>query len=109
MTLAEILRPYIAACFTGIWIESDEHQDALIEIGQLCRQEEWRLAIWDLEQRLRIGAEQAATASSDHRSARGGAGGRKPGDCRNPRPAASRDPDFEHSDPGEFPPIHPIG
>ena len=64
MTLTEILRPYIAACFTGIWVESHEHQDALNEIAQLCRQEEWRLAVWDLEQGLRLGMGQAVAASS---------------------------------------------
>ena len=63
MTLAESLREYIAAAFTGIWIESYEHEDALVEITQLCRQERWRLATWDLEQGLRLaGAPNAADA-----------------------------------------------
>ena len=54
MTLADSLREYIAAAFTGLWIESHEHDDALAEIAQLCRQERWRLAIWDLEQGLQV-------------------------------------------------------
>ncbi|MBW3601039.1 MAG: AAA family ATPase, partial [Planctomycetes bacterium] len=29
-------------------IESHEHDDALAEIAQLCRAEEWRLAVWDI-------------------------------------------------------------
>jgi SpoVK/Ycf46/Vps4 family AAA+-type ATPase len=68
MTLANSLREYIAAAFSGIWIESHEHQDALAEMAQLCRAEDWRLAVWDLEQGLRItGAESSAsdTRSSD--------------------------------------------
>ena len=36
MPLSEQLTEYIAACFTGIWIESHEHEDALAEIGRLC-------------------------------------------------------------------------
>jgi hypothetical protein len=61
MQLAHRLAPLIQACFTGIWIESREHEDALQEIAQLCRQESWRLAVWDLEQGLQIGGEQPST------------------------------------------------
>ena len=39
MTLAECLIEYVSACFTGIWIESHEHADALTEIASVCRQE----------------------------------------------------------------------
>ena len=54
MTLSERLVEYISACFTGIWIESHEHDDALAEIAQMCRQENWRLAVWDVERGLQI-------------------------------------------------------
>src|SRR5690606_11675857 len=49
MTLSERLAEYVRACFTGIWIESHEHQDALAEIVRLCRDEDWRLAVWDVD------------------------------------------------------------
>ncbi len=39
MTLTERLAELVRACFTGIWIESHEHQDALSEIARLCRAE----------------------------------------------------------------------
>lgn len=52
MSLSERLSEYVRACFTGIWIESHEHEDALADIAQLCRQEGWRLAIWDIDQGL---------------------------------------------------------
>ncbi|HWL08202.1 MAG TPA: AAA family ATPase [Planctomicrobium sp.] len=52
MTLAEQLGEYVRACFTGIWIESHEHPDALAEIAQLCRQEDWKLLTWDIDQGL---------------------------------------------------------
>ena len=54
MLLSQQLAEYVSACFTGLWIQSHEHEDALTEIAQLCRQEEWRLAVWDIEQGLQI-------------------------------------------------------
>ena len=54
MQLTSKLAELVRACFTGIWIESHEHQDAMTEIAQLCRQEEWRLAAWDIERGLHI-------------------------------------------------------
>jgi SpoVK/Ycf46/Vps4 family AAA+-type ATPase len=63
MTLAERLAEYVRACFTGIWIESHEHQEALLEMAQLCRRQEWRLATWDVDRGLRLAtqSEQAVT------------------------------------------------
>jgi len=54
MTLSECLREYIAACFSGLWIESHEHSDAVLEIAELCRTEDWLLAIWDIERGLQV-------------------------------------------------------
>ena len=54
MNLAETLREYIQACFTGLWVESHEHEDALAEIAQLCRDEDWRLATWDVDAGLSV-------------------------------------------------------
>ncbi len=65
MTLAERLSEYIQACFTGIWVESHEHEDALTEIAQLCHQQDWQLAVWDLEQGLRVGGTAAAGGGGD--------------------------------------------
>lgn len=59
MTLSESLSEYVQACFTGIWVESHEHADALTEIGQLCRSEEWSLATWDIESGLQVTGQQA--------------------------------------------------
>ncbi|MGV3608025.1 MAG: AAA family ATPase [Planctomycetaceae bacterium] len=67
MSLQERFAELVRACFTGIWIESHEHEDALVEIDQLCRAEGWRLAIWDLEQGLRAAGQPAGidSAASD--------------------------------------------
>ena len=54
MTLAERVGEYVAACSTGIWIESHEHMDAIIEIAGLCRTEDWQLATWDIATGLSV-------------------------------------------------------
>ena len=65
MSLTQRLSEYVRACFTGIWIESHEHQDALVAIAQLSRQEEWRLATWNVEDGLRLPGAEAETGASD--------------------------------------------
>ncbi len=63
MTLRACLAEYISACFTGLWIQSHEHDDALREIAQLCSDQDWRLATWNIEQGLQIpGGEQPGEA-----------------------------------------------
>jgi hypothetical protein len=59
MTLTQRLTEYISACFTGLWVTSHEHDDALAEIGQLCRQQNWRLAVWDIASGLQIPGQNA--------------------------------------------------
>ena len=61
MSLAAQLQEYIAACFTGLWIESHEHDDALAEIARLCHQESWRLAVWDVDQGLKLFGKEPVT------------------------------------------------
>jgi hypothetical protein len=39
MQLAQRLAEFISACFTGLRVESHEHEDALREIAQLCREQ----------------------------------------------------------------------
>jgi hypothetical protein len=55
-SLQEQLREYIAAAFPGIWITSFEHDDAIREIAALCKQEQWSLAVWDVDKGLQVGA-----------------------------------------------------
>jgi hypothetical protein len=61
MTLSQQLSEYISACFTGLWIQSHEHEDALAEIAQLCRDQDWRMAAWDIAQGLQIPGHTADT------------------------------------------------
>lgn len=66
MQLSTQLSEYISACFTGLWVQSHEHEDSLTEIAQLCRQEEWRLATWDIETGLNIpGQENSEAGGAD--------------------------------------------
>src|SRR5882757_4184570 len=54
MTLAERLSEYVRATFSGIYIRSHEHDDAIAEIAGLCRDQGWSLATWDVDRGLAI-------------------------------------------------------
>jgi hypothetical protein len=64
MTLAQELAEYVRACFSGIFVETCEPDEALAEIGQLCRAENWRLASWNIESGLRISGPPAGGADA---------------------------------------------
>ena len=64
MNLRHRLSEYVRACFTGIWIESHEHQDAIAEMAQLCHDENWQMATWDVESGLSISG-QTESGSND--------------------------------------------
>lgn len=65
MTLTERFSEYVRACFTGIWIESHEHQDAISEIAALCRDEQWQLALWDIESGFRIAGQPSEDSGAN--------------------------------------------
>lgn len=52
MSLKEILPDYIAACFTGLWIQSHEHEEAIREMAEMCSDENWQLCTWDIDRGL---------------------------------------------------------
>ena len=54
MTLAERLSEYVRAAFTGLYIRSHEHDDAIAEIARLCRDQGWSLATWDVDRGLAV-------------------------------------------------------
>ncbi|MGE0609957.1 MAG: AAA family ATPase [Pirellulales bacterium] len=65
MSLAMQLAEYVRAAFSGIYIPTLEPDDALAEIQALCREQQWRLAHWDLNRGLTIpGVEDQSSASS---------------------------------------------
>src|SRR4051812_30760743 len=54
MTLSERLLELVRAAFSGIYVVSHEHQDAVAEIARLCRQQRWALATWDVDRGLAL-------------------------------------------------------
>lgn len=64
MSLSKRLAEYIAAAFTGIWIQSHEHHDAIGEIARLCQEKHWSLAVWDVDRGLQSG-NQGVDAAGD--------------------------------------------
>ena len=54
--LKEKLQELISACFTGIWIETHENHEAIVEVQQLCQEQNWQLATWDIDRGLSVGA-----------------------------------------------------
>ena len=63
--LKEQLKQLVSACFTGIWIETFEFQETLSEIAQLCRDEEWIGATWDVSSGMRVGNGEPIADATD--------------------------------------------
>jgi hypothetical protein len=54
MKLTDQLTDYIHAAFTGLWIQTYEPDEAEREIIQHARQQQWKVAIWDVANGLRV-------------------------------------------------------
>ena len=65
MTLSEKLNEYVAAAFTGLYIQSHEHADAITEIARLCRDRKWAFATWDVDRGLQIAGQTAQNTATD--------------------------------------------
>jgi len=63
--LKEKLKELISACFTGLWIETHEHHEAIAEMQQLCRDQEWQLATWDIDRGLKISGSDDLLEAND--------------------------------------------
>lgn len=50
MSFLEQLREYIRACFPGLWIVSCEPEEVLRQLARLAHEENWQLAVWDIDQ-----------------------------------------------------------
>lgn len=53
-TLTTSLTEYVHACFTGIWLQTSEPQEALRDIVALSDSQQWRCASWNLAQGLSL-------------------------------------------------------
>lgn len=56
MTLTETLTDYVNAAFTGVWIRTSEPDEAEREIVRHAQQQQWKLAVWDVANGLRLPA-----------------------------------------------------
>lgn len=54
MPLTEQLTDYINACFTGLWLQSFEPDEAEREIVRHAREKRWKVAAWDIANGLRL-------------------------------------------------------
>ena len=52
MTLSERLAELVRALFTALVVQTDEPDDALASIARLCRDQDWTLAVWDIDRGL---------------------------------------------------------
>ena len=65
MTLAERLSELVRAAFSGLYVVSREHDDAVEEINGLCRAEGWSLACWDADRGLDLPGRPAEPGAAD--------------------------------------------
>jgi len=54
MTLSQQLTDYVHAAFSGVWIQTQEPDEAEREILQHAAQAKWRVAVWDIANGLRL-------------------------------------------------------
>ncbi len=62
--LGQRMSELVRACFTGIWIKSYEPDDAIAELTQLCRTENWSLMTWDIAQGLKSNGDQPTASDA---------------------------------------------
>jgi hypothetical protein len=65
MTLSERLSELVRAAFSGLYVVSREHDDAVAEIAALCRAEGWALACWDADRGLDLPGRPAEPGGAD--------------------------------------------
>ncbi len=61
MKLTDQLTDYIHAACTGLWIHTHEADEAEREILQHARQQDWKAAVWDVANGLRLSGTTSAT------------------------------------------------
>ena len=54
MKLTDQLTDYVHAAFTGLWVATQEPDEAEREIIQHARQQQWNVAVWDVANGLRL-------------------------------------------------------
>ena len=57
MNLTDLLTDYIHAAFSGLWIHTVEPDEAEREIVRHAREQQWKVAVWDVAAGLRLPSE----------------------------------------------------
>jgi hypothetical protein len=57
-TLIARITELVHACFTGLYIETHEPEEAVRDLTQLAHRESWRLGIWDCDAGLKVPCEE---------------------------------------------------
>ena len=57
-TLITRITELVHACFTGLYVETHEPEEAIRDLTQLARSESWRLGIWDCDAGLKFPCEE---------------------------------------------------
>ncbi len=66
MSLTTRMNELIRAGFSGIWISSHEHQDAIAELAAMARDESWQLASWNIDRGMHaVGNVSITTEAND--------------------------------------------
>ncbi len=65
MTLSERVAEFVRAAFSGLWIQSHEHDDAVAELGRLCQGKAWGFATWDIDKGLQVSGGAALPEAGD--------------------------------------------
>ena len=47
--LQEVVAEYVKAGFAGIWIRSQEHEDAIAALAQMAKDNDWAIGHWDID------------------------------------------------------------
>jgi hypothetical protein len=63
MKLSDRLTDYVHAAFSGLWVHTQEPDEAEREIARHARTRNWKLAVWDLAQGLRLPGEANAVSA----------------------------------------------
>ena len=65
MKLLDQLNGYVNAAYSGIWLQTLEPDEAEREILQHAKQKQWKVAVWDVANGLRLATSNATSPSQD--------------------------------------------
>ena len=52
MSLAQKIKELICAGYSGIWVESQESNEAIKELCQMAEEKQWPLSVWDIDRQI---------------------------------------------------------